>query len=97
MAHLRRCLRSESRVGVARTAPLGISANALRAGVTDTPAARKIPGSDRMFERALEFNPGGRLTTPEDVADVLVALSLAETTWLSGNVIGIDGGEDLAG
>ena len=27
--------------------PLGITANALRAGVTDTPALRKIPGSDR--------------------------------------------------
>jgi enoyl-[acyl-carrier protein] reductase III len=27
--------------------PLGISVNALQAGVTDTPAARKIPGSER--------------------------------------------------
>ncbi len=78
-------------------APHGISANALRAGVTDTPAARKIPGSDRMFEHALASNPGKRLTTPEDVAASIVALSLAETVWLTGNVIGIDGGEDLAG
>lgn len=46
-------------------APHGISVNALRAGVTETPAARKIPGSDRMFARALEFNPGRRLTTPK--------------------------------
>jgi len=90
-------LESHVRQLAVEMAPLGISANALRAGVTDTPAARKIPGSDRMFERALEFNPGGRLTTPEDVADVVVALSTARTTWMSGNVIGIDGGEDLAG
>ncbi len=90
-------LESHVRQLAVEMAPLGISANALRAGVTDTPAARKIPGSDRMFERALEFNPGKRLTTPEDVADVVVALSTAKTTWMSGNVIGIDGGEDLTG
>ena len=78
-------------------APYGISANAIRAGVTDTPAARKIPGSDRMFERALSYNPGRRLTTPEDVAEVLVSLTLCESAWLTGNVIGVDGGEELTG
>ncbi len=78
-------------------APYGISANAIRAGVTDTPAARKIPGSDRMFEHATAYNPGGRLTTPEDVAEVLVSLARCESAWLTGNVIGVDGGEDLAG
>ncbi len=78
-------------------APYGISANALRAGVTETPAARKIPGNERMFARALEANPGGRLTTTEDVAEVIVSLSLSRGTWLTGNVIGVDGAEDLAG
>ena len=78
-------------------APHGISANALRAGVTDTPAARKIPGSERMFARAREAHPGKRLTTPEDVAEVIVSLASCASTWMTGNVIGIDGGEDLAG
>ncbi len=78
-------------------APFGISANAIRAGVTDTPAARKIPGSDRMFERARASNPAGRLTTPEDVAEVLVSLSLCHSPWITGNVIGVDGGEELSG
>jgi enoyl-[acyl-carrier protein] reductase III len=73
----------------------GISVNAIQAGVTDTPAARKIPGSDRMFARAAECNPGKRLTTPEDVAEVLVSLSLCESTWMTGNIIRVDGGEDL--
>jgi enoyl-[acyl-carrier protein] reductase III len=77
-------------------APYGISANALRAGVTDTPAARKIPGSQKMFEHALESNPGKRLTRPEDVAQTLVALCLSDSAWLTGNVIGIDGGEDIS-
>ncbi|NWG14282.1 MAG: SDR family oxidoreductase [Acidobacteria bacterium] len=78
-------------------APFGISANAIRAGVSDTPAARKIPGSEKMFERARGSNPAGRLTTPEDVAEVLVALSLCESHWMTGNVIGVDGGEDISG
>ncbi len=78
-------------------APFGISANALRAGVTDTPAARKIPGSDLMFERAKACNPAGRLTSPEDVAQVLLSLSLSASSWMTGNVIGVDGGEDLTG
>jgi NAD(P)-dependent dehydrogenase (short-subunit alcohol dehydrogenase family) len=48
-----------------------------------------------MFARAIEFNPGKRLTTPEDVAQVLVALALCESTWATGNIIKVDGGEDL--
>jgi NAD(P)-dependent dehydrogenase (short-subunit alcohol dehydrogenase family) len=78
-------------------APLGITANAIRAGVTDTPALRKIPGSESIKRTALLFNPSGRLTTPEDVAAALIALSRPETYWMTGNVIGVDGGEDIVG
>ena len=90
-------LESHIRQLAVELAQYGVCANALRAGVTDTPAARKIPGSDRMFEWALKSNPGRRLTTPEDIAEVLVSLSLCNSTWLTGNVIGVDGGEDLTG
>jgi enoyl-[acyl-carrier protein] reductase III len=76
-------------------APKGISVNAIQAGVTDTPAARRIPGSDRMLARAQESNPGQRLTTPEDVAGLITALSLCESSWTTGNILRVDGGEDL--
>jgi enoyl-[acyl-carrier protein] reductase III len=76
-------------------ASFGISVNAIQAGVTDTPAARKIPGSDQMFARAMESNPGKRLTTPEDVAEILVAFAACASTWTTGNVIRVDGGEDI--
>ncbi|MDE2180153.1 MAG: SDR family oxidoreductase [candidate division NC10 bacterium] len=78
-------------------APLGITANAIRAGVTDTPALRKIPGHQGIVQTALQSNPSGRLTTPEDVAATLVVLSRPETYWVTGNVIGVDGGEDIVG
>ncbi len=90
-------LESHIRQLAVELAPFGISANALRAGVTDTPAARKIPGSSLMFDRALGSNPGKRLTVPDDLGEVLVALSLCNSTWMTGNVIGVDGGEDLMG
>jgi len=38
-------------------APLGITINAIRAGVTDTPALRKIPGHEKMAEAAAMRNP----------------------------------------
>jgi NAD(P)-dependent dehydrogenase (short-subunit alcohol dehydrogenase family) len=73
----------------------GITANALMAGVTDTPALRKIPGATRMLEVARAKNPGGRLTNPEDVAKMMVLLCEEGGAWVSGNVIGVDGGEDV--
>jgi len=77
--------------------PLGITANAIMAGVTDTPALRKIPGNIKMVEAARLKNPTGRLTTPEDVAKAIVLLSSEEASWISGNVLGVDGGEDKVG
>jgi enoyl-[acyl-carrier protein] reductase III len=75
--------------------PLGITANALMAGVTDTPALRKIPGNIDMLKVARAKNPSGRLTTPEDVARAIVLLSDDNAQWMSGNTIGVDGGEDV--
>lgn len=77
-------------------APRKITVNALRGGVTDTPALRKIPGSDQLIEGARERNPSGRLTTPEDVAAATVALCSPDTHWVTGNVINVDGGEEIS-
>jgi len=78
-------------------APMGIAVNAVRAGVTDTPALRKIPGHEKMIEVATQRNPFHRLTTCADVAAGIVALSQPGTHWMTGNVIGVDGGEDVVG
>ncbi len=76
-------------------APKGITANAIRAGVTDTPALRKIPGNEVLLEGARRKNPHGRLTTPADVAAAVAVLCHPNTHWITGNVIGVDGGEDI--
>ena len=43
-------------------APAGITANAILAGVTDTPALRLIPGHEKLMEIARQRNPHKRLT-----------------------------------
>jgi NAD(P)-dependent dehydrogenase (short-subunit alcohol dehydrogenase family) len=75
--------------------PHGITANALQAGVTLTPGSSKIPGIEKLAEFARLRNPGGRLTTPEDVAQAVAALMSDKTYWITGNVIRVDGGEDI--
>ncbi|MGA3164497.1 MAG: SDR family oxidoreductase [Terriglobia bacterium] len=75
--------------------PHGITANAIQAGVTVTPGSSKIPGIDKLAEFARLRNPGGRLTTPEDVASAIAALMSDKTHWVTGNVIRVDGGEDI--
>jgi len=73
----------------------GIAVNAIQAGVTDTPALRKIPGHEQMLQVGLERNPGGRITTPKDVARTMLVLAGSDSAWLTGNTIKVDGGEDL--
>ena len=88
-------LESHIRQLAVELAPAGITANAIQAGVTDTPALRKIPGNERMIEYAAAVNPGGRLTTVADIGAALVAFSLPHTQWMTGNIIRVDGGEDI--
>jgi enoyl-[acyl-carrier protein] reductase III len=90
-------LESHCRQLAVELVPRKIGVNAVRAGVTDTPALRKIPGNERMIEHCLSLHPAKRLTTPEDVAGVIVAISRPETVWMTGNVLGVDGTEDLVG
>ncbi len=75
--------------------PRKITANAIQAGVTLTPALERIPGSEEIVKHAIAVNPSNRLTTTEDVAQAIVALSGTGTHFITGNVIKVDGGEDL--
>lgn len=74
--------------------PLGITANTILGGVTDTPALKKIPGAMEMLEVARARNPSMRNCTPEDVAKAIALLAHDDAHFISGNVIRVDGGED---
>jgi len=92
-------LESHIRQLAVELAPRGVTANAIRAGVTDTPALRRIPGNDLLIEGALARNPAGRLTRPTDVAGFIALLAKpgSGADWVTGNVLGVDGGEDIVG
>jgi enoyl-[acyl-carrier protein] reductase III len=83
-------------IELARLVP-GATVTALRPGVVDTPALRKIPGSQDWIDVVLKKHPGKRLTTPDDVGAAIVALSAQGLNWVTGNTITIDGGEQIAG
>jgi len=72
----------------------GITCNAIMAGVTDTPALRKIPGADKMINTARAKNPQMRLTTPEDIGKFIVLMSHEYGDFVAGNVLGVDAGEE---
>lgn len=74
-------------------APYGMTANALRAGVTFTPALRKIPGHETMIDLALSQIPFKRLTQPSDVAKYIASQATSDEVWNTGNIINLDGGE----
>ncbi|MBS2962354.1 SDR family oxidoreductase [Actinocrinis puniceicyclus] len=88
-------LESHVRQLAVELAPRAVSVNAIRAGITLTESFLRIPESGELSERARLGNPHGRLTTEQDVAEAVVLLAQARSSWLTGNVIGVDGGEIL--
>lgn len=89
------CLESHIRQLSFELGKKGIAANALLAGVTDTPALRKIPGNNLIIENAIRRNPQGRLTTPEDIANFILDNYKRDSHWMTGCVIHVDGGESI--
>lgn len=77
-------------------ATYGIKANCIQAGITDTPSFRRIPGSETLKEYALLRSPSNRLTTPENIADVVYLLLRDEAKWINGVTIPVDGGAHLS-
>jgi NAD(P)-dependent dehydrogenase (short-subunit alcohol dehydrogenase family) len=73
----------------------GITANAIMAGVTDTPALRKIPGSHKLIATALGKNPQLRLTTPDDIAKAIVLLTHEYGDFIAGQIVAVDAGEEI--
>jgi NAD(P)-dependent dehydrogenase (short-subunit alcohol dehydrogenase family) len=75
--------------------PLGIRANIIQAGITDTPALRAIPGNAQMKAVGALRNPLRRLTRPEDVANFICLMATDEAAWVNGALIRVDGGEHI--
>ena len=74
-------------------APFGLKTNLIQAGITETSSLKMIPGSEKLIEIGTSRNPLGRMTQPEDVANVIYLLCSDEAFWINGSLIHVDGGE----
>jgi enoyl-[acyl-carrier protein] reductase III len=75
----------------------GINVNTISAGAVDTDALKHFPNRDEILKAATERTPLGRLTTPQDVADIALFLCSGLSTMIQGQVITVDGGYAIRG
>lgn len=77
--------------------PMGIHVNTISAGAVDTDALKHFPNREQILETALERTPLGRLTQPDDVADIALFLCSKLAAMVQGQVITVDGGYAIRG
>jgi 3-oxoacyl-[acyl-carrier protein] reductase len=73
-------------------APNGIRVNCVAPGLTDTPLVSRITSDEASLEASRRMHALGRIGRPEDVASAIQWLLSPEQTWVTGQVIGVDGG-----
>ncbi|MDK2864786.1 MAG: 3-oxoacyl-[acyl-carrier protein] reductase, partial [Thermotogota bacterium] len=67
-----------------------IRVNAVAPGFIKTPMTEKLP--QKIVDRVIERIPLARLGEPEEVAKVYLFLASDESSYVTGQVIGVDGG-----
>jgi len=77
-------------------APVGIRANCICPGWTQTPMIERLfarrPDPEEARQVATGFHPLGRLGEPRDMADAMVYLASDEASWVTGAALVVDGG-----
>jgi NAD(P)-dependent dehydrogenase (short-subunit alcohol dehydrogenase family) len=76
----------------AELAASNIRVNAIAPSLTDTPLAGSLLSNEEKKESAGKRHPLGRVGTPADIAAMVMLLLSQNGSWITGQVIGIDGG-----
>jgi 3-oxoacyl-[acyl-carrier protein] reductase len=74
-------------------APHGATANCVAPGFTETAMLESIP--EKVQESILEEIPAGRFGTIDDIANAVCFLASEESSYITGEVLDINGGTDL--
>lgn len=69
-----------------------IRVNVVAPSLTDTPLAQKLLSSDDKREASAKLHPLGKIGKPADVSSLIAFLLSEQGDWITGQVIGIDGG-----
>jgi NAD(P)-dependent dehydrogenase (short-subunit alcohol dehydrogenase family) len=81
-----------TRALAAEFAPQQIRVNAIAPSLTDTPLAKQLLSTDDKKEASNRRHPIGRYGTAADVAHAAAFLLSDNSSWVTGQVLGIDGG-----
>lgn len=73
-------------------APRNIRVNCVAPGLVDTPLAARITGNEAALKASSAMHALGRIGRPEDVASGIAWLLDPANHWVTGQVLGIDGG-----
>jgi NAD(P)-dependent dehydrogenase (short-subunit alcohol dehydrogenase family) len=66
--------------------------NVIAPSLTDTPLAEKLLSNDTKKEKMSERHPLKRVGNAKDIANVATFLLSEENSWITGQIIGVDGG-----
>ncbi|HEA29330.1 MAG TPA: SDR family oxidoreductase [Leeuwenhoekiella sp.] len=66
--------------------------NVIAPSLTDTPLAEKLLNNDKKKEKMNERHPLKRVGTAKDIANIARFLLSEESSWITGQVLGVDGG-----
>jgi len=69
-----------------------IRVNVVAPSLTETTLSEKLLNSDLKKEKAAERHPLKRIGQPEDIASMVVFLLSDESSWMTGQVLHVDGG-----
>jgi NAD(P)-dependent dehydrogenase (short-subunit alcohol dehydrogenase family) len=70
----------------------GIRVNCVAPGLTETPLTARITGNETSRKASEAMHALGRIGRPEDIASAMAWLLDPQNNWVTGQVIGVDGG-----
>ena len=81
-----------TRSAAATYAPIGLRINAVAPGLVDTPLSSRVTGNEAALKASVAMHPLGRIGSPDEIARAITFLIDPANSWITGQVLGVDGG-----